>query len=75
MSVFVLDIKNEEKGKFLLDFLRQIEFVKIEDRSAKKSVSNDKCSFKDLFGIWKGRDISVESIRKKAWKNRYNDYC
>ena len=70
MSEIVLNIKNEEKGKFLLDFLKQIEFVEIKDRSDKKISTDKNASFKDLYGIWKDRDIDLETIRKKAWKER-----
>ena len=70
MSEIVLSIKNEEKGKFLLDFLKQIEFIEIRNRTDKKTNLNKDASFKDLYGIWKGRDITLESIRKKAWKER-----
>ncbi len=30
MGQIVLDIKNEDKGKYLMDFLRQIDFVEIK---------------------------------------------
>jgi len=33
MSVITLNIKNDQKGKYLLDFLRQIDFLEIEERS------------------------------------------
>jgi hypothetical protein len=70
MSEIVLNIKNEEKGKFLLDFLKQIEFVEIKNRTNKKINRDKDVNFKDLYGIWKGRDINLEMIRKKAWKER-----
>jgi hypothetical protein len=70
MSEIVLIIKNEEKGKILLDFLKQIEFIEVRNRTDKKTNRNKDASFKDLYGIWKGRDITLESIRKKAWKER-----
>ena len=71
MSVVVLNIKNELKGKFLLDFLKQIEFVEIEEEQSNiEDKSSDKESFRDLFGIWKNRDITIETIRQKAWKER-----
>ena len=71
MSVVVLNIKNDVKGKFLLDFLKQIEFVEIEEEQSNiEDKSSDKESFRDLFGIWKNRDITIETIRQKAWKER-----
>lgn len=69
MSVVVLNIKNEEKGKFLLDFLKQIEFIEVEEPPVTKT-TKEKESFRELFGIWKDRDIDLETIRKKAWKVR-----
>ena len=30
MSLVILDIKNNEKGKYLLDFLKQIDFLEIK---------------------------------------------
>ncbi len=70
MSVVVLNIKNEEKGKFLLEFLRQVEFIDVHEPSYKKAGKKEKNSFRELFGIWKYRDISLETIRKKAWQDR-----
>lgn len=70
MSVVVLNIKNEEKGKFLLDFLKQIEFIDVEESPAAKIKTKEEESFRELFGIWKDRDIDLETIRKKAWKVR-----
>lgn len=70
MSELVLEIKNEEKKKILLDFLEQIDFIEVKNhlRVLKKPKKSE--SFRDLFGIWKGRDISLEDIRKKAWKGK-----
>jgi hypothetical protein len=31
MSRVILDIKNNEKGKYLLDFLRQVDFLEIKE--------------------------------------------
>ncbi len=36
MSRVILDIKNNEKGKYLLDFLRQIDFLEIEENSGEQ---------------------------------------
>lgn len=37
MGQVLLDIKNEEKGKILLDFLKQIDFVEIKRVFRKKN--------------------------------------
>jgi hypothetical protein len=41
MGQVVLDIKNEEKGKFLLDFLRQIDFIEIKSLARERKVRKE----------------------------------
>ncbi|MBK3332927.1 hypothetical protein GWK41_07585 [Persephonella atlantica] len=63
----VIDISNEEKAKHLIDLLKDIPYVKkIQIKSEKKK---GKPNFESIFGVWKERDITLESIRKKAWGN------
>ena len=62
----VIDISNEGKAKHLIDILKDIPYVKnIKVESEKKKGKPD---FNSVFGIWKDRDITLENIRKKAWK-------
>ena len=64
----VIDISNEEKAKHLIDLLKDIPDVKkIQVKSKKKK---EKPDFESIFGIWKERDNTLESIRKKAWGNK-----
>ncbi len=46
MSRVVLDIKNNEKGKYLLDFLRQIDFLEIKDEKGEQE--DDKKDFEEV---------------------------
>jgi hypothetical protein len=46
MSRVVLDIKNNEKGKYLLDFLRQIDFLEIKDDQGEQE--DDKKNFEEV---------------------------
>jgi hypothetical protein len=46
MSRVVLDIKNHEKGKYLLDFLRQIDFLEIKDEKGEQE--DDKKDFEEV---------------------------
>lgn len=41
MSLVILDIKNNEKGKYLLDFLKQIDFLEIKE-NLEEQVDNKK---------------------------------
>jgi hypothetical protein len=62
-----LNIKNESISKKILDFLSsfQKEDVQIKTISDK---SDNKDSLSSFAGIWKDRDIDVNSIRESAWK-------
>ena len=65
MTQFLLTIKDDKKGKALMDFLKKIDFIEIHTEEKKPKKTED-----DLFalaGIWKGRNITKKSIRKKAW--------
>ena len=51
MSRVILDIKNNEKGKYLLDFLRQVDFLEIKDADDETSGTEqrgDKISVEDV---------------------------
>ena len=60
----ILEIENNKEGKALINFLRQLPFVKI--RESQKSKKEPK--LEEIFGIWKDRDITKEKLREKAWR-------
>ena len=71
MEQITIQVKNKRKAQALLDFLKAMDFI--EDVTASgfaipKSKSKvDETDFFALKGLWAGRDISLESIRQKAW--------
>jgi hypothetical protein len=67
MEKFILTIKDTSKKELLLRFLNEINFIHIEVET-KKFSAKPNTKFKELFGIWKNRDITLEQIRDKAWK-------
>ncbi len=68
MQHIILKVKDESKLNVLIQFLKNIDFIEIEE----EKVDNQKGtkSIEVLFGIWKKRNISLQDIRKKAWKVR-----
>jgi len=56
----IIDVQNE-KAKQFIDFLKTLDYVKFEQ-------INKKNNFKKFAGKWKNKDISLETIREKAWK-------
>ena len=49
----------------MIDILKDIPYVK--NIKVEHEKNKGKPDFKSVFGIWKDRDITIESIRKKAW--------
>ena len=63
---------NDDRAKALFDFLRSLDFVEMtvtSERESKTRVVDDEAFFA-LAGIWEGRDISLETIRRKAWSEQ-----
>jgi hypothetical protein len=74
MEQITIQIKNKRKAQALLDFLKAMDFI--EDVTAsgfavpKPKSTAGETDFFALKGLWAGRDISLESIRQKAWPSR-----
>jgi hypothetical protein len=70
MTRLHIKIKDNEKAAIVLNLLKQLPFVEIEesvDEKTEKSGKGDKGSLSDLFGLWENRKITLNDIRKKAW--------
>lgn len=72
MEEITIQIEDSDKAKSLLLLLKSLDFVSfVYLKSNKKDETNipDKegSNFFDYAGIWKNREISIESIRKEAW--------
>ena len=68
MQRIVIHVKDDKKINSLISFLNEINFIDVEGEKKVKSVASRKGDLRKLFGIWRDRDISLEDIRKKAWR-------
>ncbi|MBN1697555.1 MAG: hypothetical protein JW881_08590 [Spirochaetales bacterium] len=59
----IINIKDNSKASHLIKFLKDIPFIEIEESRKKESLKN----IMDLYGIWENSDISIDTIRAKAW--------
>ncbi len=65
----VINITDNKKGKTLIAFLKELPFVNLDKVDDKKLNNNGKIDdFYKLFGIWKNRKITKESLRESAWR-------
>lgn len=74
MEQITIQVKNKQKAQALINFLKAMDII--EDVTAgdlstlkPKAKINDK-EFFALAGLWAGRDVTLDSIRQKAWPTR-----
>lgn len=74
MEQITIQVKNKQKAQALMNFLRALDFIEevtASDLPAFKP--KGRASEKDFFalaGLWAGRDVTLDSIRQKAWPVR-----
>jgi len=68
MQRIVLNVKDDTKISVLVTFLKEINFIDVEREENKVLAASRKGDLRKLFGIWSNRDISLEDIRRKAWR-------
>ena len=73
MTRLQIKIKDNEKAIIVLNLLKELPFVEIEestDEKTGKSGKRGKESVADLFGLWENRKITLGDIRKKSWARK-----
>ena len=72
MEQIVIQVKDKIKAQALKDFLQTLDFVESVSQpgSSKKGRQIKNVDFFSLAGLWAGRDISQENLRKEAWPQR-----
>jgi hypothetical protein len=72
MEQIIIQVKDKEKAKLLLDLLTALDFVDSVSASSPteteiQTVTPQPVDFFALAGLWAGREITLTSIRQKAW--------
>jgi hypothetical protein len=72
MEQIVIQVKDKKKARALKDFLQTLDFVEsvTQPGLSKKGRQVKNADFFSMAGMWAGRDISQERIRKEAWPQR-----
>jgi hypothetical protein len=73
MEQITIQIKNKQKAQALITFLKSLDFI--DELKTQNSIFESKTKMNDadffaLAGIWSGRDVTLETIRLKAWPPR-----
>ena len=68
MTSIKITIKEDDKARDLIRFLRDIDYIDIQvEHNADAEDANCIEALGLICGIWKDRDVTLQSIRKKAW--------
>ncbi len=68
MHKILIEVIDPGKKQVLMDFLKQLNFLTISEPKIKASKKRN--SFRDLYGIWEGRDINLSDVRKAGWQRQ-----
>ena len=69
MENITLTVKDDSKLSYLLNFLRQFDFVEVKRHGLEQEgVKSKHYDFFSSAGMWKNRKIDAVELRKKAWK-------
>ena len=69
MTNILVQVKDDRKAHDLIRFLKDIDYLDVVVQ--KEAVGDESARDSDLrkaFGIWADKDISLGSIREKAWR-------
>ena len=71
MEQITIRIKDKKKARTLVDFLKTLDFIeKVSSSDLPNSDDDTKLDEEDFFalaGLLAERDVSLQSIREKAW--------
>ena len=74
MEQIIIRVRDPKKAAALLKFLKTLDYVEnvvtANLPATDESKKAGEADFFELAGIWAGRDISQENLRKQAWPNR-----
>lgn len=72
MKELIVKVKDQNKVEMLIQMLSALNFVDSVNVLPTKTTARSDSSedFFEMAGIWKDRDISIDSIRQQAWRER-----
>jgi hypothetical protein len=76
MEQIVVQIKDKEKAKVLFELLTALDFVASVKSGETEGIAVEggegQIDFFAFAGLWQDRDVSLETIRQKAWPRQYS---
>ena len=73
MEQITIQVKNKQKAQALIKFLKALDFIEEVTAREISLTQPSRVSAREFFalaGLWAGRDVTLDSIRQKAWPTR-----
>lgn len=72
MEQIVIQVKSKSKAQALVTFLKTLEFVETVSQADLPTTEMPvkDAEFLALAGLWAGRDLTQETLRRLAWPER-----
>ena len=67
MQQVVVRIKDDSKLALFLRFIEHLDFVEIKNTQKEPQPGEENSALRNLFGIWKERELELSDIRNRAW--------
>ena len=78
MEQIVVQIRDKAKAKALSELLAALDFVdsvqtsQTEAAEVDSTANEDQLDFFSLAGLWQDREVTLDTIRQKAWPRQYS---
>ena len=69
MPDVLLHINDDHKASELIRFLHELDFVEVDMKVDQADNAKQIKALETLSGLWNDKDVSLKTIRKKAWRN------
>jgi len=69
MDKILINIKDKSKAHIVVSLLKELSFIEIKELD-KANRTRKASDFRELFGIWKGREVTLNDLRQKAWQRK-----
>ena len=67
MDQILIDIKDKSKAHIVVDLLKELSFIEFRELDKANKIGKV-TDFRELYGIWKGREVKLDDLRQKAWQ-------
>jgi hypothetical protein len=77
MEQIIVQVRDKTKAKVLFELLTALDFVdsvqtsETEEVEVDATVREETLDFFSLAGLWQDREITLASIRQRAWPRQY----